>query len=253
MGKLDVDEQVEQVRSEGFCILYDCLPVELIDACNEAFQSILEEHAAEIAEKPNRGAMRMYLSLPLRPPFYDKRIFDNDAILSVVERLLGENMVISQYATDTPLAGSEHQDVHQDLGVLFPEEPDLVHPPEVIAVNFPFVDVTAERGPFEVARGTHNIPYSKAFQGIEAGEIPLEPVFLNRGDVLIRNPRCLHRGTPNTTGTPRPVAVIGCNRWWLERSNRAKPSPMSRDVLEHLSEREQRLLRLFECDDPSTG
>ena len=34
------------------------------------------------------------------------------------------------------------------------------------------------------------------------------PFTLNIGDVLIRHPWVLHRGTPNATQTPRPLATI---------------------------------------------
>lgn len=245
MSRWNLDEKVEQVRTDGFCVLPGCLPVSLIDACNQSFRTVLKAHETEIHGSPNRGPMRHYIPLRFEPPFYDKRIFENEAILQIVGALLGDNMMISEFSTDTALNGSVFQDVHQDLGILFHEEPDLVHPPEVIAVNFPFVDVTPACGPFEVARGTHRLPYSEALRRIEEGASTLEPLLMKRGDVMIRNPRCLHRGSPNQTDTPRGMAVIGFNRWWLDRSRMA-PNPMTRSVWEGLSATERRLLRVFE-------
>ncbi len=245
MSDRNIDEKVSEVRTEGFCILQGCLPVEVIDDCNSAFQPVLRDHAKAFAESPNRGPMRHYIPLRFEPPFYDKRIFENEAILGIVGKLLGDNTAISEYSTDTPLNGSVLQDIHQDLGILFHEDSDFVHPPEIIAVNFPYVDVTPDRGPFEIARGTHHLPYSEALRGIEEGKFPLEPLFMNRGDVMIRNPRCLHRGTPNKTDTPRVMAVIGFNRWWLDRSRMASPSPMKREVWNGLSDRERNLLRVY--------
>ena len=248
MDTLNMEEYVEQVRTEGFCILHGCLPVELVDGCNTAYQQILKAHKTAFSEKPNRGPMRMYIPLPFRQPFYDRRIFENELILAIVGKLIGEDMVISEYSTDTPLDGSVHQQVHQDLGVLFHEDPDFVHPPEIIAVNFPFIDVTPDRGPLEIARGTHRLPYSEAFKLVEEGGIPLEPVLLNRGDVLIRNPRCLHRGTPNTSDVARVVAVIGFNRWWLDRSRMVASGQMPRETWSGFSAREKKMLRVFAAD-----
>ena len=40
------------------------------------------------------------------------------------------------------------------------------------------------------------------------GTAPLQRVLLRRGDFLLRDLRTLHRGTPNTTATPRPNMTI---------------------------------------------
>lgn len=118
----------------------------------------------------------------------------------------------------------------------------MMHPPFLIALNFPFVEVTPERGPFEIARGSHLLPKADALSRIAAEEIPLEPLLMEVGDVLIRNPACLHRGSRNRTAEPRPVAVIGCHRNWVYRNQRVGDSPMSRVVWEQLSDRERKVL-----------
>jgi hypothetical protein len=76
---------------------------------------------------------------------------------------------------------------------------------------------TPENGPFEVARGPHRVAKEKGMRMIESGDRPLEPVFLAGGDIMFRDVRGLHRGTPNRTDTPRPMAVIGYSRKWLHR------------------------------------
>ena len=81
-----------------------------------------------------------------------------------------------------------------------------------LAVNWPFVDVTPERGPFQMAEGTHLLPKAEALARIEAGEIPLKSLLMEVGDVMIRDPRCLHRGSPNLTSTPRVMAGFGLVR-----------------------------------------
>ena len=153
-------------------------------------------------------------------------------------------MAMAQYATDTPLSHSVYQAVHADVGDLFPEEP-TPYPPALIAVNFPFVDVTPQRGPFEVARGTHLLPKEEALAKINAGDIALEPLFMQAGDVLIRDPRCLHRGSPNRSETPRVVAVIGCQRAWLQRTVNHDERPIPREQWDGMSEEERKRLRYF--------
>jgi hypothetical protein len=242
---IDIEASAREVREVGYTILPGHLPRTLMAACNEAFASILATHMDEIDNKPNRGPRRHYIALPMVPPFYDPRIFADATIVAIVERLLGTDMAMAQYATDTPLSHSVYQAVHADVGDLFPEEPTS-YPPALIAVNFPFVDVTPQRGPFEVARGTHLLPKEEALAKINAGDIPLGPLFMQAGDVLIRDPRCLHRGSPNRIETPRVVAVIGCQRAWLQRTVNHDEQPIPREQWDGMSEEERKRLRYFE-------
>jgi hypothetical protein len=61
------------------------------------------------------------------------------------------------------------------------------------------------------------------------------------GDVMIRDVRALHRGTPNTTDEPRPMVVIGYSRSWYFRPEVHIDVPV--DVEARLSARAKRLLR----------
>ena len=64
---------------------------------------------------------------------------------------------------------------------------------------------------------------------------------LAAGDVMIRDVRGLHRGTPNKTDEPRPMCVIGYSRRWLHRPEVNIRIP--RATYETLSERGRQLLR----------
>ena len=66
--------------------------------------------------------------------------------------ILGEQMVLDQFASDTPYKGSVHQDVHGDLQALYPELPDVILPPHFLGVNWPFIDVTPRTGPISDGR-----------------------------------------------------------------------------------------------------
>jgi len=149
-------------------------------------------------------------------------------------------MVMCQLATDTPLRGSQMQDVHRDAKPLFPQW-DRETPPFQLAVNFPLVDVTPENGPTEIARGTHVLERSAGLARIESGALPLEPLLTRAGDVVIRDVRHLHRGTPNATDVPRPMVVIGFSCGWQRRPEVSVRVPQS--TWEGLDEAQRRLLR----------
>jgi ectoine hydroxylase-related dioxygenase (phytanoyl-CoA dioxygenase family) len=236
----EIREFVGRVLEEGFCVLPEHFGRGRMEAWREAFAPLLERHVGREGHRLNRGPGRYYVTLPFREPFADPAVFEDDDVLAVVRGLVGEDAQLHQLATDTPLLGSEYQDVHRDAPPLFPET-GRETPPFQLAVNFPLVDVGAENGPFEVTRGTHVQSKEDGLRRIESGEIKLEPLLMKAGDVMIRDVRGLHRGTPNRTPEPRTMVVLGYSRRWLLRPEVSIRVP--RAALETLSERARFLLR----------
>jgi ectoine hydroxylase-related dioxygenase (phytanoyl-CoA dioxygenase family) len=230
----------DEVRETSSTVLRGLIPVEKIDAWNEAFQPLLLRSIAEESSDPNRGPARYYVTLPFNGLWADPEIIDNDAIMAVVAELVGADSVLQQLASDTPLRGSAYQDLHRDTQLLFPET-GAESPPYQLAVNFPLVDVTDENGPMEYAAGTHMLSKAEGLRRVESGETPLVRAYMQRGDVMIRDVRHIHRGTPNPSDSPRPMVVLGYSRRWLFRPEVNIRVP--REVLAGLPERAQRQLR----------
>ena len=105
-------------------------------------------------------------------------------------------MHIVYYGTDTPIKGSQLQKIHADIPFLFPQNPDHQHPPVTLSVRFTFGEMTLENGPFEVAPGTQHLPREETIAKLECGEIPMESLLLDVGNVIISDARTPHRGTP---------------------------------------------------------
>lgn len=224
----------------SFCVLRGHFERSAIDAWATAFGPLLEENIRTSADDPNRGPQRFYVTLPFAGPFADPRIVFDPDVLGICDRLVGPDMVLCQLATDTPLKGSTMQDVHRDSPGLFPEH-EHATPPYQLAVNFSLVDVTAENGPTEIAAGTHVLGKAEGFERIARGEAPLESLFLTAGDVVIRDVRHLHRGTPNATDVPRPMVVLGFSRKWLRRPEVSIRIPQA--TWDALDDTQRRLLR----------
>ncbi|HEX2913867.1 MAG TPA: phytanoyl-CoA dioxygenase family protein [Chloroflexia bacterium] len=216
LSQEQIEKYAQEVREQSFCIIPGIIPTAKLDAWSEAFKPLLEQHIEKEGHLKNRGPSRYYVTLPFVMPFADPEIFENDDLLAIVENLVGKDGVMCQLATDTPLRGSDYQDVHRDTPPLFPEWGKET-PPFQLALNFPLVDVTPENGPIEIVPGSHMISKEDGLRRLEAGELKLQPYFLHKGDVMIRDVRHLHRGTPNNTDTPRPMVVIGYSRRWLFR------------------------------------
>lgn len=239
-SKQGIESFVQEVLEDGFCVLHEHFAADVLRAWNEAFAPLLERHIEREGQLQNRGPARYYVTLPFQEPFADARLYEDEDVLAIVEALVGADAVMCQLATDTPLRGSDYQDIHRDTPPLFTET-GRETPPFQLAVNFPLVDVKIENGPFEVARGTHMMSKSEGLRLIETGEVKLESVEMRLGDVIIRDVRGLHRGTPNLTDVPRPMVVIGYSRRWLFRPEVNIRIP--RACLPTLSERARQLLR----------
>jgi len=239
-GQSEIESFARRVLEDGFCVLPEHFAREKMEAWREAFAPLLARHVEREGQLQNRGPGRFYVTLPFVEPFADPDVYEDDDVLAVVRKLVGEDAQLHQLATDTPLEGSEYQDVHRDAPPLFPEW-GRETPPFQLAVNFPLVDVTEDRGPFEVTRGTHMMPKEEGLRLIESGEIRLEPLLMKAGDVMIRDVRGLHRGTPNRTDVSRPMVVLGYSRRWLLRPEVSIRIP--RATYEGLSERARYLMR----------
>lgn len=233
-----LDEHAATFERDGLVILKDHFPKTTLAKWRQAFAPLLDERIASHATAV-RGENRHYITLPFYGVFADEAIFCDPDVLGIVERVAGEDPVMCQLATDTPLNGSTYQDIHRDTPALFDDVAET--PSFQLAVNFPLCDVTSENGPFETTLGTHRMRPDEAMHAWREGRLPLHAIPMELGDVMIRDVRALHRGTPNRTDVPRPMVVIGYSRSWYFRPEVHIDVPA--DVHSQLSARARCLLR----------
>ncbi len=226
---------------DGLVVLRGHFDPAMLSEWRRELDPLIAASVARDGEDANRGPQRYYVTLPFRGVFANPAFYEDPDILAIVERVAGPDPVMCQLATDTPLRGSQFQDWHADTPLLFPETNDNDTPSFQLAVNFPLVDVTDENGPLETTFGTHRLDKAHALAALERGEIAAHRLPMALGDVMIRDVRALHRGTPNRTDSPRPMVVIGYSRRWLHRPEVEIRVPQS--TYELMSERGKRLVR----------
>jgi ectoine hydroxylase-related dioxygenase (phytanoyl-CoA dioxygenase family) len=226
---------------DSVVVLQDHFSRDTLAAWRTAFQPLLEDQVEREKTNPNRGAQRFYVSLPFTGVFLDPALYEDPDVLAIVERVAGPAPVMCQLACDTPLKGSDYQEWHADTPALFPESGSNDTPSFQLAVNFPLCDVTDENGPFETTYGTHRMNKQDAMAGLASGAIAQHRLKMRMGDVMIRDVRAVHRGTPNRSDEPRPMVVIGYSRSWLNRPEVHIRVPQG--SWDRLSETGRRLLR----------
>ena len=212
---------IAELQRNGFCVLKAHLPVPPIEKCRDAFWPILLGYLSSHRDEPNRGPHRHFMPMPFDPPCFAPELFFDADVLSIVQGAMDERIVADQWGCDAPVKGSQYQEPHADYRrPLFAEAPDLLLPAYMLVVSFALNRITPADGPIGIAPGTHRMRREEAIQALKSGEIELKPVPLDIGDVLIRHPWALHRGTPNTTDTPRALVTIRYVRRWYADTSR---------------------------------
>ena len=235
----DLDRFAQELNRDGICVIRGLFERALIEEWAQAFDALFRERQNQPGGLAPREQSRYYLTFPWIPPFADTNVFANPVILGVLNRVFTQEYKLVQLGADIPVQGSDYQEMHRDYRPLFSDQ--IVTPLYALAVNFPLVEVTAENGPFQMARGTHVLPREEGLQKVASGEIPIESFHMMPGDVAIRTPLALHRGSPNRTSQPRPMVVMGYVMHWLHTAKVDLTVP--RDYYESLPEQTRELLR----------
>ena len=249
---MDANEKIVELQENGFRVLKSHFPAALIDSCRQAFWPTLLAYLRTHTEQPNRGPHRHFLPMPFAPPCFNPQFFFHRDIISIVRGVMDERIVADQWSCDAPVLGSLHQEAHIDYQrPLFAEVPDLALPAFAIVVSFGLVPITLDNGPIEITPGTHRLPREKALQAVRSSQTNMHAVPLEIGDVLIRHPWALHRGTPNKTETPRALVTIRyVRRWYTDSSRQVNSIPLA--VWRSLTAEQQSVMRFPIADQPDT-
>lgn len=229
---------VERLRINGWVVLEERLPSDLVDRMRQRFDELLAERAA--AGPTNRGASRFQMVLPFEPPFADPLLYEHPRVMEILEALMGPDLICTYFASDTPLPGSDYQRVHADTRLLFPEA-QLSLPCYGAVLNVPLVDATEENGSLELwPGGTHMAPHRRDMEEL-ASRMVSARANMPAGSLLLRDLRVWHRGTPNRSSRSRPHVALVYNRPWYRFEQ--PPFQIRRSIYESLSERARAMFR----------
>ena len=240
---MSVEDKIAELQDKGVCVLKAHFAKSLMQSCREALWPILLDYLEKNRDKPNRGEHRHFLAMPFTPPCFAPEFFFDAGILSIVRGVMDDRVVADQWGCDVPVRGSKHQQFHVDYQrPLFPEAADLLLPTYMLVVSLGLIDILPAHGPIEIAPGTHRMARSQALRSIAEPETETQLVTLNSGDVLIRHPWALHRGTPNVTDTPRALLTIRyVRRWYADDSREVNTIPLA--VWQSLTTEQQSMMR----------
>jgi stress-induced morphogen/ectoine hydroxylase-related dioxygenase (phytanoyl-CoA dioxygenase family) len=188
-----------ELRSQGYTVLKGHASLAWLRRCAATFAPIFAADYNQTAT--NRGPFRHYVDLPPVRPFIE--LLDDELIMAVASATLGgPDLHLDELGSDTPLVGSVYQDVHSDMGSMEEDVARQTEPPWILAVNIPLVEIGPDNGPFEIAARTQNVAFKEGKNAEQLDSLEMVPLTMQLGDVLLRDPRCLHR-----TGEMRPMLM----------------------------------------------
>ena len=211
-GTRELEDQCElALRTDGYFLLEEVFDRGRIQTMHDDFARLLEAHIADTSTD-NRGRNRYNIPIPARAPFVDTDTVLNPLWFPLLQRVLGEDLVMNYVAADTPLQGSDYQGAHADAYPLYPGQHHSL-PACNIVVNVMLTDFTWENGPLEIwPNGSHQFDPSEAISGSRFREP--EQVTGPAGSVVVRDARMWHRGSPNRTPHMRPMLALTYQRSW---------------------------------------
>jgi len=230
---------------EGFVCIKDPLTTEQFDLAKAGAEMVMDQQEAEVGKaQMNRGFARHSFGMQMEHWAWCQLV-DLPTILPILDQIWSsEDYTCSGAGGDYSLPGAQIQSLHRDMGD-FLADPwgvcttvDL--PTPFIVVNFTMVDFTVENGAIRFVPGTQR---SRAAIPDLAGE----PEWMRHNQLcapantaIIRDVRCWHGGSPNTSNHRRPMTSVGYFSPW-RRASEEQGMPV--EHFRRLSPRGQQLCR----------
>ncbi|MGC4097219.1 MAG: phytanoyl-CoA dioxygenase family protein [Nitrospira sp.] len=230
------------LHARGYVVLKGAVPESLVADLRSTFNHIFDENlrclnAGGHAPTTSTGGWRMgqhmegkdsvfyeinsrFRIFPtLRGAFADPYVLSNPFAKTIIAETLGADYYCKYLSSDTCVSGAITQAPHRDIE--FYNEDNV----RGCIVNIPIMHCGLHNGPIEVWPGGSHLWRSDKFfkfnlrpfvqdelnPSVEAfaSHIPSKKIELKPGELLIRDPGMLHRGTPNPTDEPRTMLTAG--------------------------------------------
>lgn len=218
MGTVITEEQKRQFENDGFCILRNVIPPDLVDKLRDECQRFMKEKDDEMDRKGvevdeiNHKGKRYFIALRYRDSRIMQDLIFSKQMEEVTRNILGEDvyLFLEQFVVKAADKGMTFS-WHQDSGYL-----DFEHKP-YLSCWCPLDDVTEENGtvyllPYKDA-GTKNRIEHELQEGTNDkvgyfGDNPGIPAILKAGDIALFSSTCFHRSGSNHTNKSRRVLLL---------------------------------------------
>ncbi len=210
-----------------------------------AHRVVAQQTVAIPLEKANRGFARYSFGSQIHHPEW-AMLVDLPTILPIMEAIFDSSLfACSGAGGDYSLPGAKIQRLHRDLSDVINDPEGRVTimdvPTPFVVVNFPMIDFSAENGATRFIRGTHRSRHPIPSLDEEPDWMKRAIACVRTHSAIIRDVRCWHGGTVNTSRDIRIMTSVGYYAPWFRRPQRDGEIP--RALYNTLSERGKTLCR----------
>ncbi|MEH6582065.1 MAG: phytanoyl-CoA dioxygenase family protein [Halioglobus sp.] len=239
MSERGIDDYLEQIAEDGYCIIENVLSPDQADAIAEEVRALEQALATLPYANVFEGAKtkRIYNLLTQGPTFWG--IATHPLVLPVVEGVLDEGLLVSSLSTIHIGPGENPQPIHVDDGII---NLPLPHPPLVCNTMYALTDFTEENGATRIIPGSHKLDTAPEF-GKHYDSIPAE---MSKGSVLVWPGNVWHGGGENSLPDDSPdswrmgLAMNYCAGFIRQQENQQIGIPM--DMIKTFPKRLQELI-----------
>jgi len=218
MNAMITEEQINQFQEEGFCIVKNVIPQELLERLKDECQRFIKEKDDEMDRKGvevdeiNHKGKRYFIALRYKDSKTMQDLIFGKELEAITKKILGDQvyLFLEQFVVKAADKGMTFS-WHQDSGYL-----DFKHKP-YLSIWCPLDDVNEENGtvyllPYKDAQTKDRIDHVLQ-EGTNDkigyfGDNPGVPAILNGGDVALFSSTCFHRSGSNKTNKSRRVLLI---------------------------------------------
>jgi ectoine hydroxylase-related dioxygenase (phytanoyl-CoA dioxygenase family) len=265
------------LHTRGYVILRGALPTDLVTAADKSFDDIFADCVessdgeelsmagitCRIAQRT--GAVfwernyRWRIFPRLREPFDSPWILANPFAMQLLQDILGKDLRCKFVTSDTCLAGAVIQSPHREM------DPGLSWEPRGYIVNVPLHRCDLDNGPLEIWPSGSHLWRDDVLRGLGfddtvqdgrnpefehiASLFPSRRVIVDPGDLIIRDPALMHRGTVNHTDRPRTMMGVCYFRGGLTHNYGRLDLSLDRELYERLAPEVKPLFAAFDSPD----
>jgi len=218
------DEIVRRFVGAGVMIFDGVFPADMVAGLHDAYGAAYADYHQDrdFADALAVGDKRTMITIAVAGPFNNPDLYANPIVFPLIQRLLGDDVILGSFVSVTSLPGSPDQKAHLDMPLLFEAErvsPEL--PSYSLTLVIPLVDMNGENGTTAFFPGSHKVIADDPPDFLPvAPDVPV-------GSVLLFDARVWHGGTPNRSGAPRPVLYNTYQRsWFRDTVNFLSQSPL---------------------------
>jgi len=244
----EIEKAAQIFHRDGFVAIKDALSPEQLKFAQDGANRIIDEQTKVTElEAANRGFARYSFGDQIRNPEW-AMLINLPTTAPILEAIWNS----AEYSCtggggDYSVPGAKIQHLHSDIGECFhdPWGQVSIHdvPAPFIVINFLMTEFTKENGAIRFIPGTQRSRNAVPTLEEEPEWMKNSIICAPAGTAIIRDVRCWHAGTANTSQEIRPMTSIGYFAPWFRGYSDTGCIPD--EIYQTLSPRAQRLCRFI--------